>query len=302
MPANRGQQKSEDASPQSANGLSRRSFASGVVVAVANSLLSGSASARNGSMHSDPNPNAPPMGTVGLSEDGPAALLGEAARKFSADGTVLPFAGNTVICRTPPQGLLSDKLRALHEALRNVSLRSKLALVPPESYHMTMFSGANDQNREASHWPAGVPLTVTIEECNRAVAERLTTFRLRAELPFRLKIASEEVRGYPTTCSLRLAGADEAAERNLRNVRRQLAVVYGCRLPTPDVYSFHITIAYCLRSFSKEEFGEYRSIMNSHRNSIAGALPVVEFGLPEFCTFPDMKQYDFQCYLRSVSV
>jgi hypothetical protein len=93
--------------------------------------------------------------------------------KFNPDGTRRPFAGNTVICHLPVQSVMRDAMVSLHNDLKRASYYPKLGLTSTDSYHMTIFPGANDQDRSVSGWPSYVPMDAPIEICNRMVGERM---------------------------------------------------------------------------------------------------------------------------------
>ncbi|MBB5345874.1 hypothetical protein HDF10_003875 [Edaphobacter lichenicola] len=76
----------------------------------------------------------------------------DASLKFTPDGTRRPFAGNTVICHLPQQCKIRDEAADLGNALRSSSFAHKLGILPSDSYHMTVFSGPNDQDRAVYGW------------------------------------------------------------------------------------------------------------------------------------------------------
>jgi hypothetical protein len=96
-----------------------------------------------------------------------------------------------------------------------------------------------------------------------------------------------------------MAGADAASEQALRALRDQIAEVYQHRAPDHDAYGFHVTIAYTMADFSKSEMAEYRAILRHAVERIVAETPVLELGLPEFCTFRDMYRFDPEMMLRS---
>jgi hypothetical protein len=214
--------------------------------------------------------------------------------KFNPDGSKRPFAGNTVICHLPAQGVMRDALVALHEDLGQASYRSRLGLTPPDSYHMTVFPGANDQDRQVTGWPSYVAPDAPIEACNRLVGERMAKAQLRCALPLRLRVDETYTLRYPTACTLRLVPSDDGEQSKLRSIRDQLAETYGFRLKNHDSYEFHMTLSYQLSSFTSDEGLAYRALLGRHLRRIVTASPVVEFGNPEYCTFPDMYRFDPQ--------
>jgi hypothetical protein len=220
--------------------------------------------------------------------------------KFNTDGTRKPFAGNTVICHLPVQCELRDAMVALHDELTQAPFRHKLGLTSTDSYHMTVFPGANDQDRSAYGWPSYVPLDAAMEECNRAVRERMEAARLRCKLPLRLRVDVTETLNYFTASTLRLTPADREENAKLRALRDQLADAYGFRAKDHDQYTFHITMSYQTARFTDQEQTAYRRILRAHLRQIVAAAPVLELGEPEYCVFPDMFRFEPKALLACI--
>lgn len=161
--------------------------------------------------------------------------------KFNPDGTRRPFAGNTVICHLPVQCATRDAMLELHSEMKQSSFRHKLGLTSRDSYHMTIFPGANDQDRMVSGWPSYVPKDAPIEVCNRMVGERMDKILLQCQLPLRVRIDQPATTDFHTACSLRMVPVDSDENAKLRAVRDQLTEVYGFRLKDHAAYEFHIT-------------------------------------------------------------
>jgi len=212
--------------------------------------------------------------------------------KFNSDGTRRPFAGNTVICHLPVQCAMRDGMLELRNELERAPFRHKLGLTSTDSYHMTIFPGANDQDRTVSGWPSYVPADAPIDVCNRMVGERMEKVRLKCELPLRVRIDQAATTNFHTACSLRIVpdGPDDNAK--LRSVRDYLAEVYGFRLKDHATYQFHITMSYQMAPFLPEERNAYRELLKKHLRQIADAQPILELGNPGYCTFPDMFRFE----------
>lgn len=220
--------------------------------------------------------------------------------KFSPDGAVRPFAGNTVICHLPVQCAMRDEMASFHDKLQAASYRARLGLTTVDSYHMTIFPGANDQGRRVSGWPSYVPLDATMEECNAAVAQRMRAAHLRCQLPIRVAVDVPGTLTYPRACTLRMKAVDAAEETKLRSVRDQLAEVYGFRLPDHASYAFHITMAYQVAALSEPQAKEFETLRADYVRRIVAAEPVLEFGNPEYCTFQDMFHFEPKVLLTCV--
>lgn len=212
--------------------------------------------------------------------------------KFNHDGSRRPFAGNTVICHLPVQCDMRDAMVALHEELATSALRPKLGLTSTDSYHMTVFPGANDLDRTQYGWPKYVPLDATIEDCNRTVQERMADARLKCSLPLRVRVDVPATLNYYSACTLRLVPVSSKENDKLRSVRDQLAQTYGFRTKDHDEYTFHITMSYQMAPLTQNEQVAYRKILREHLRQIVSAQPVVELGEPEYCVFPDMFRFE----------
>jgi hypothetical protein len=223
----------------------------------------------------------------------------DASLKFYPDGTVKPFAGNTVICHIPQQCRFRDGTVALHDALVKSSFANKLGILPPESYHMTIYPGANDQDRTRSSWPGGVARDASIEQCSRMMKARMEAARFTGPFPLRVRVDVPSTLDYGRASTLRMAGADAASEKALRSLRDHIAEVYQYRSPDHDAYGFHITLAYTMADLSTSEMAEYRRFLRQAVERIASATPVLELGLPEYCTFKNMYRFDTEVMLRS---
>lgn len=214
--------------------------------------------------------------------------------KFNPDGTPRPFAGNTVICHLPVQCAMRDVMSELHDALTQTSYHHKLGLTSTDSYHMTIFPGANDQNRTAYGWPSHVPADAPIEVCSHMIGERIAKARFSCQLPLRVRVDQVNTINFSTACSLRMIAANTDEEKKLRFLRDQLAEVFGFQLKDHADYQFHITMSYQMAPLTPQEKDAYRQLLRAYIKLIADAAPVLELGIPEYCTFPDMFRFEPQ--------
>ena len=220
--------------------------------------------------------------------------------KFNPDGTPRPFAGNTVICHLPQQTRFRDAVVAFGHALRSSSFRTKIAGLPDDSYHATILGGPNDQDRDRYGWPSDIPISTPIAECNRVITERFARFRMNSELPLRFRLDEEKTLAPQRPSGLQLVPADEDEKLKIRKLRDRMAdEVFRYRTADHDSFGFHISMAYQIRALTVVERREYQSILMDHLPVLIAAAPVIELGIPEFCTFGDMYRFEIQTFLRS---
>ena len=234
----------------------------------------------------------------------PYALLGQATSvkplipnrdtvlKFNPNGTPRPFKGNTVISHLPAQCKLRDEMVSIHEELMRSSYIHKLGPTSTDSYHMTVYPGANDQDRGVSAWPSYVPIRATIEECNIKVGEKIASAQLECKLPLRMRIDADATLARKTASGLTLAGVDSVEEKKLRSLRNQISALYGLQLPDQDTYRFHMTMSYQIAPFTSQEWASYQTMFSRHVNRIVQEIPVIELGVLEYCTFDDMFRFE----------
>ncbi len=218
--------------------------------------------------------------------------------KFNPNGTPKIFKGNTVICHLPAQCKLRDEMIAIHEELLHSPYIHMLGPTPTDSYHMTVFPGANDQDRKASGWPSYVPIAASIEECNQMVGERMAKAKFNCSVPLRVRLDVEATLARKTAAGFTLSAIDTAEEKKMRDFRDQISEVYGFRLSDHDTYRFHMTLSYQMGLMTDREWASYQEMFVRHVKHIAETLPVIELGTPEYCTFDDMFRFEPRQLLR----
>ena len=241
------------------------------------------------------------MPDYALAAPGPGAsnLPPDVNRKFYPDGQVMPFAGNTIICHAAQQGENADYFYALLDIYREAQgvdvLKTKVTLLPPSSYHMTIFGGANDKERAPGLWPASLPLDMPMDDCNRILGERLRAFKLGMALPIRMRIDLDPPPEGPLTFRLLPAGA--AQETALRDLIGRLSDCLEIAPPHIDTYRFHTTLGYAIQWLSAAEDDRFKGLMDRWRRQIAARAPVIVFGAPEYCLLKDMYAFRRQFFL-----
>jgi hypothetical protein len=220
--------------------------------------------------------------------------------KFNPDGSPRRFAGNTVICHLQQQSRFHDAVAALGDALRSSSFAAELAVLPSDSYHATILGGPNDQDRSRYGWPSDIPINTPIAECNRIIGERIARFRPHTELPLRFCLDKEKTLAPQRPSGLQIVPADANEGLKIRTLRDRMAdEVFRYRAADHDTFGFHISLAYQMRGLAAVKRREYQIILMQHLSAIVAAAPVIEFGVPEFCTFENMYRFELQTLLRT---
>ncbi len=222
--------------------------------------------------------------------------------KFHADGRVKKYPGNTFVCHLPQQGPDSVAFNALLDIYRTAAdypFLSNATLLPPSSYHMTVFEGVTENSRKRSgQWPQGVPSDLSLEACHRLMAERLKGFRSGLTQPIRMKVDLAAPTPEGGAITLPLLPVDAAQSRQLRDLRRRLSEATGIRISDPDTYGFHISLAYWIKPLTPEQTEAFDRAHRQWRATLSKTAPVITLGPPEFCVFKDMFAFERQFFLQ----
>jgi hypothetical protein len=214
-------------------------------------------------------------------------------RKFSVEGGVLRFPGNTIIAHLSPNDQLWGSLMELYHKLEKNPLSSIFTLLPPASWHMTVFEGVCDQVRKPRYWPKDLSMEAPLSECNDLFARKLIEFDLRDdETQFRMRI--EGIRPLKTGIGVHLEPETAEEGSKLRGLRDRLSGLLQVRYKQHDHYELHLSVAYFIRHPTKEQEEELRQLLLGHlKNAPKGFV----LGAPEFCLFENMFHFERQFYL-----
>ena len=215
--------------------------------------------------------------------------------KFHADGSPAAFAGNTVICHLDPAGDAFGQMAMIQDAFREASFGAKLALLPPSSFHMTVFEGVCDTVRDRpGHWPDDLAGNAPCAEVTRHFARKLAA--MPAPSGFTMRAVGLET-SWPHGCAVRLEPLDGAENRRIRDYRDALSETLRLRHADHDGYRFHSTLFYLIDWLSPAEQAEYTALSGQLARNIGDAALLFELGRPEFCTFDDLTRFERLAYL-----
>ncbi|WP_420407069.1 DUF1868 domain-containing protein [Hoeflea sp.] len=217
----------------------------------------------------------------GEGQDPSPAMLGT---RFDRRGNFLPEPGNTVVCHVPHGSRTQAAMVEVRNRLQALDTGGHFTWTPVSSYHMTLFNGVIESQRERGHWPAELPLDATISEATDYLEPRLSESRCMA--PFSVKLESV------TPLGLLVTGATAEDEATIRRIRDELTVPFGFRKPGHEGYPLHLTLGYILRWLPHELAPVYMRELEAMGETFRSEVPVLELGPAEFCTFEDMNHFE----------
>jgi hypothetical protein len=221
------------------------------------------------------------------------------SEKFDTRGNPKEMPGNTILWHLPRQSEAFEVMVRAQRALTEGAASRCLALLPPQSFHLTLFEGCLDRVRTQQAWPRDLPLDEPMERVNTFMTDRLKNFDLACALPIRFRIAApEEV---PHAAHFEVIPDGPAEKIKLLDLRERFAKALGLWHEGHLNYRYHITVAYIYREFSGSEREDFEK---SYRKTVArlqSEIFCLELREPEFCTFSDMTHFATQFHLLSRS-
>jgi hypothetical protein len=214
--------------------------------------------------------------------------------KFDKDGNVQPFPGNTIVCHISQSSELYASLLELYEKLRTGPHSHLYTLLPPPSWHMTVFEGVCDQVRKPGYWPSDLPVDAPLADCTAHFADKLAAFELRCDPPYRMRVRG--IDPLEIGLGLHLEFRDAEEQTRFRALRDRISETLNLRHPGHESYGLHLSIAYLLRHLTEDQKADISSLVLDHLN---GSPVDFDLGAPEFCTFEDMFAFKRLFYLRN---
>ncbi|KAF7357573.1 DUF1868-domain-containing protein [Mycena sanguinolenta] len=215
--------------------------------------------------------------------------------KFDPEGNVQRYRGNTFICHLSPSSEpeLYNSLLALHDKLKNHHLSHLYTLLPPSSWHMTVFDGSCE-DQQPGRWPDDLPGNASLEECTALYEKKLSTFDLQCDPPYRLSIVDIDL--LPSYIELHLEPQTVEENARIRDLRDRLSQLLHIRKKDHVTYTLHLTLAYLLRFLTAEQNQELTALFSEH---FEGMPKQFKLGAPEFCTFENMLAFKRLFYLKN---
>jgi hypothetical protein len=205
--------------------------------------------------------------------------------KFHEDGSVRTYPGATVICFASPDDAICRAGERLQAELRAQPYGGKFALLPPSSFHMTVFSLLLDAKRTREEWSMRMPLDSPLAEMDAFFVLTVAT----VPPPRSFRMCTTFVGGHGL--SFRLSPADEATYLALRAYRSLLSGATGVRHPDFETYEYHLTLAYQLQVLTPDEERAFRAWRDAQGDALRCELGVFETPPPVLTFFDDMFRF-----------
>ena len=207
-------------------------------------------------------------------------------KKYYEDGRVRTYPGNTVVAEIAPGCSAYDVLVNLRDMVVQAGMEKHVILLPPDSYHMTVIRGLNDQVRVDTNWPASLPKTTPMEQVDDYVSSAVA----RVGLPGPARMKFDKVRLNNSSMVIHLVPADGEQEAALRTFRDLVAAEIGVKLPGHDTYRFHTSLGYTW-VIPEGEAAERMEQLKARMDAYIAQQPEFTTGTPYMAYFKDMLAF-----------
>lgn len=205
--------------------------------------------------------------------------------KFSTDGSVQSWPGNTFICHVDPQSDVHNELRSLQEQFKMSRFAQFFTFLPPSSFHMTVFEGVSPGVKDTERLPLGATDSMS--------RDALTNIMLKAVEDVRFATTQTvEMDSLFCGLGLRVIRVGEQGETPLRINRNTLRTATGINPPDFDTYTFHITFAYLVQWLTEPTAIALVDLSEELAGRYKEKLSAIPLGPVEFCNFDTMHHFD----------
>nr|WP_320145019.1 DUF1868 domain-containing protein [uncultured Cohaesibacter sp.] len=215
----------------------------------------------------------------------PAITAPDKGGKFTPDGTVLPFPGNTFICHINQNTAFFEALCTMQDHLRASRYADWFSFLPKASFHMTVFCGVCGDPLGQDGWPEGLPAGSDLATTTRHFIDTLE--QKRGEAGFKVKPT-----GLVLPATIEMEGLNPVEEGKLRQTRALLEDVTGIRRGDIDSYGFHVSMAYPIRWLTTQQADSVMKEAEALFEALLRDIGPVDLGPVELCLFETMHRYE----------
>lgn len=217
----------------------------------------------------------------------PGAYTPTVGRKFKDDGEPRYYPGNSVVSFVPMASALSEAMAEFARSMAHSRAADTMAILPRDSWHVTVHELICDQVRVDSHWSQFLPLDALLDETDVFLSKAVAS--VPAPPTISVRLVTVRIRD---VIALELEPYDDESAATIRHYREQIATVSGLRFTDHDTYQLHSSIAYLVRYLNAEEALALAGCAELATERIRSIGEPIVLPAPEFVYFSDMASLD----------
>lgn len=209
--------------------------------------------------------------------------------KFTPEGVAKRHRGSTFVAPVVPDSPSYQVEKRIQDDLSARGLDCHFALLPPSSYHMTVFPGLKDRSLadQAGAWPAWLSDVKDFPTAVELMRNRL----IKADIPVLpdLRMRPTHIYDLGISFTVGLEPADDEMDQALREFRTALRNVLEIHDPEFDTYEFHSSLGY--RLTAPEVTEDINAELAEEYTSWVTEIDVFDLERPGFNIFNDMLSF-----------
>ena len=201
-------------------------------------------------------------------------------KKFTPDGKVKYFPGMTIVSSIVEASNEYKVISNIHKRFDEQNVSKNFAMLPPHSFHMTVFELYNDFERDEEKWSKKIGINSAVWVVNDFLKDAVASI----EVPEYILMQPQQL----TPNCLYIEPYDIKTKENLKRYRDAVSEATGIRFSDHDEYRFHISFAYSINPLSEEEEKECDVFCTALEKELKEQKLVFNIPFPEICYFTDM--------------
>ncbi|MEN8905783.1 MAG: DUF1868 domain-containing protein [Clostridiales bacterium] len=210
-------------------------------------------------------------------------------KKFNEDGSFRNYPGLTVISKIHESTIENNILKTCQQYFFDQSFSNKLAFLPHESFHTTIFELLNDQRRNIEIWSKKIALDTPMSDIDNFMIEAFKDIQKPEKIKMKLVGLKSDLKYDVLYISLEPYSKEQSQIlKELRNLYSELS---GLRKPNHDKYKYHITFAYKIIKFREKDNEAIYEKINFVNQKLLKELPTIELHSPKLHFYHDMSKF-----------
>ena len=210
-------------------------------------------------------------------------------KKFYPDGNARTFKGNTFICHIPKDSSFFRFANYSAGELSILDFHNKLALLPKDSYHMTIFEGICDDVRIENNWVKNMPLDTPFTDMMAYFFNSIP--KLYKPEGFTMNAKKLRVQDNFEGIQFLMEPYNLEEEKKLKRFRKVIKDVTGMVNHNEENYEFHVSISYIIMEFTDSEKESIFNKLEMINKRLTSDFNKVSLGPVEYCYFDNMLKY-----------
>lgn len=211
--------------------------------------------------------------------------------KFTPSGVAKRHRGSTFVAHVVPDSKSYKVCERIQSNVRDRGLDHHFAMLPPASYHMTVYSGLKGREFEGEEdrWPDWVKAAPDMTSAVGMMYERLREETHRVPTIPDLRMAPTGVYDLGISLTIGLEPADEEMKDSLNMFREALHEILELKDENLEAYKYHCSLGYRLTAPALTSSAN-RDLADLY-TGWAQEIELFELERPAFNVFDDMLSF-----------